>query len=56
MMIDIWGAAAYRTHCEMCAFKYRMRAGNKPGETAEDDLQKARWYENMATQMKEGEA
>ena len=53
MMIAIWGKEAYMKHCEMTAFKYRMRAGTKPGESIERDLNKAAWYENMAQQMRE---
>jgi len=32
MMIDIWGKDAFIKHCEMCAFKYRMRLGEKPDQ------------------------
>ena len=30
MMERIWGKGATAIHCEMCAFKYRMRMGEKP--------------------------
>jgi hypothetical protein len=32
----------------MNAFKYRMRLGDKPEQPIERDLEKAKWYENMA--------
>lgn len=53
MMIDIWGVDAFITHCEMTAFKYRMRMGLKPDQPVERDLEKARWYEVMANKMKQ---
>ena len=52
MMLKIWGKDAVITHCEMCAFKYRMRLGNKPNNSVEDDLGKAKWYEEKANQLK----
>jgi hypothetical protein len=52
MMVDIWGKDAYVIHCEMTAFKYRMRIGLKPDQPIERDLEKARWYEAMASKLK----
>jgi hypothetical protein len=52
MMLKIWGKDAVITHCEMCAFKYRMRLGNKPNNTVDDDLGKAKWYESKANELK----
>lgn len=52
MMIAIWGTTKVAIHCEMCAFKYRMRLGDKPNQPAERDLEKARWYENKAKELK----
>lgn len=51
MMIDIWGKDAFIKHCEMCAFKYRMRLGEKPDQPIERDLEKAKWYENKAKEL-----
>lgn len=51
MMIDIWGKEAYILHCQMCAFKYKIRAGNKPGQPVERDLKKADWYLNKAKEL-----
>tara|TARA_R110000822_G_scaffold309096_2_gene438005 strand:+ start:14275 stop:14538 length:264 start_codon:yes stop_codon:yes gene_type:complete len=53
MMIDIWGKDAYIAHCEMCAFKYRMRLGEKPEQPIERDLDKANWYENKAKELRD---
>lgn len=52
MMIDIWGVEAYIKHCEMCAFKYKLRAGEKPDQPVERDLEKAEWYLNMANSLR----
>jgi hypothetical protein len=51
MMVDIWGVDAVSKHCEMCAFKYRMRLGLKPEQPVERDLAKAIWYENKARDL-----
>jgi hypothetical protein len=53
MMEGIWGKEALIAHCEMCAFKYRMRAGSKPGQPFERDIQKAQWYDDKAKELKE---
>lgn len=52
MMIAIWGEEAYIKHCEMCAFKYKLRAGEKPGQSIERDLDKASWYLEMANKLR----
>jgi len=52
MMEDIWGAQALIAHCEMTAFKYRMRVGKKPDQPVERDLEKAKWYEDKAKELK----
>ena len=46
MMIDVFGIEAYKKFCEMNAFKYRMRLGNKPGEDVQRELDKIKWYED----------
>lgn len=51
MMLKIWGTEAFIKHCEMCAFKYRMRAGLKQGASVETDLAKANWYEAKAKML-----
>ena len=52
MMIDVWGDKAFVVFCEMNAFKYKMRAGSKPNESAEKDLAKARWYLEKAREYR----
>lgn len=44
MMERIWGTAATALWCEMTAFKYRMRLGEKPENPIEQDLNKEKWY------------
>jgi len=51
IMIAIWGKEAVKTYCEINAFKYRMRAGTKPGNSAEQDLNKETWYLEMAKKL-----
>lgn len=52
MMLKIWGREKFIAHCEMCAFKYRLRLGDKPDQPVEQELEKARWYENKANELK----
>jgi hypothetical protein len=52
MMVDVWGVEAFIKHCEMCAFKYRMRLGLKPEQPIERDLSKAEWYESKAKELR----
>jgi hypothetical protein len=42
MMEKIWGTSNTILFCEMNAFKYRMRLGNKNG--MEEDYEKEQWY------------
>lgn len=53
MMEEIWGVEKLIAHCEMCAFKYRMRLGEKPDQPIERDLEKANWYENKARELRQ---
>ena len=48
MMLRIWGKEAVKNFCELNAFKYRMRMGNKPNQSVDQDLKKAKWYEDYA--------
>ena len=52
MMVDIWGKETVAIHCEITAFKYRMRSGTKPDQPIERDLKKAIWYLNKAKELK----
>lgn len=40
----IWGDKAMKTACEITAFIYRMRAGLKPDNPIEQDLNKESWW------------
>ena len=51
MMLKIWGKEKFIAFCEMNAFKYRMRAGDKDKETIKDDIRKAQWYENKIKEL-----
>jgi len=53
MMEKIWGKEATALHCEMCAFKYKMRAGDKPDQPIFRDLEKAQWYINQAKVLRQ---
>lgn len=54
MMQDIWGKENLIAYCEMNAFKYRMRAGLKPEQSVERDLEKAKWYSDKANRLRNG--
>lgn len=51
IMRAMFGDDAVEAFCRCNAFKYRFRAGNKEGESAEKDLAKAEWYENYLINM-----
>lgn len=46
-----FGTKAVYWFCKLNAYKYRYRAGNKGGNTAEQDEAKAVWYDNKAEEM-----
>lgn len=52
MMKLLWGTEALILHCEMTAFKYRMRLGRKPDQPTDRDLQKALWYQEKAKKLR----
>ena len=52
MMESIWGAGAAALWCEMTAFKYRMRLGNKPDNPIDQDLAKEAWYLTKAKELR----
>jgi hypothetical protein len=51
-MVFIWGKEAVAKHCQMCAFKYRMRLGHKEGQELSDEIGKIEWYENKARELR----
>ena len=52
LMARIWGRRAAARWCEMTAFKYRMRLGQKPTTTVEKDIEKEKWYLDKAKQLR----
>lgn len=52
VMIEKFGVQAVISFCECNQFKYEWRAGLKEGNSAEQDLAKAAWYENKAKELK----
>ena len=51
MMVRLFGVHETVSFCKLNAFKYRMRAGTKPGETAEQDIKKEQWYLRKAEEL-----
>jgi hypothetical protein len=54
MMVAIYGKEAVAIHCECCALKYKLRAGDKPDQPVDRDLDKASWYLNKAKELRDG--
>lgn len=52
-MRRIWGNEATALWCEMTAFKYRDRIGNKPLNSNDQEVGKIKWYENKAKELRE---
>lgn len=50
-MEEQFGVKAVYWFCKLNAYKYRYRAGNKDGNTAEQDEAKAQWYDKKADEM-----
>jgi hypothetical protein len=55
MMVAIYGKEAVAIHCECCALKYKLRAGDKPDQPVDRDLEKASWYLNKAKELRDGQ-
>jgi hypothetical protein len=53
IMRVLFGDEAVKGFCKCNAFKYRFRAGKKEGNSAEQDIQKAEWYEEYLFNMEE---
>lgn len=51
VMKAMFGEEAVKAFCRCNSFKYRFRAGRKPGEDKDDDLKKAAWYEDYLMEM-----
>lgn len=54
VMRAMFGDEAVAGFCRCNSFKYRFRAGNKDGNTYEQDIAKAEWYENYLIEMLKG--
>lgn len=50
-MRKLYGDEAVRWFCICNAYKYRFRKGNKPGQSATTDENKAHWYEDYVAKM-----
>lgn len=50
-MLDRHGPVAVRWFCLLNAEKYQARAGNKPGNSFEQDIAKANWYLDYAAKL-----
>lgn len=46
VMRERFGDQAVIDFCKCNSFKYRFRAGHKKGSSEEEDLAKAKWYED----------
>lgn len=44
----IFGTVAVMHFCEINALKYRLRAGKKEGNSLEQEILKAKWYEKAS--------
>lgn len=51
VMIDLFGVDKVKAFCQLNAFKYKFRAGKKPGASKEQDLAKAQWYKNKLKEL-----
>lgn len=51
MIERVWGTEHTMTFCEMNAFKYRMRLGNKVTQEISKEMVKVGWYERAAKEL-----
>lgn len=49
-MLEIFGPDAVSVFCELTAYRYDYREGEKEGQPAERDAGKARWYRKYAAE------
>lgn len=50
-MVDLFGKFLTSVFCLMNAYKYIFRAGEKEGNSEEQDMAKARWYYDYANRI-----
>lgn len=51
VMCEEFGIEKVKAFCELNAFKYKFRAGHKEGNSFEQDMNKAAWYENKLAEL-----
>lgn len=51
VMREMFGDQAVIDFCKCNSFKYRFRAGHKEGSSEEEDLAKAKWYEDYMMKL-----
>jgi hypothetical protein len=51
VMLAMFGVEAVKGFCKCNAYKYRFRAGQKEGNSAEQDIEKAEWYETYLMKL-----
>ena len=51
-MRRIWGDEMTSIYCDMTAFKYRERIGDKPGQPLEQEIKKIKWYESKSKELR----
>lgn len=51
VMEEEFGASAVYWFCILNSFKYKWRAGEKDGNSTEQDLAKAKWYNDYADKL-----
>lgn len=51
LMEEIYGRQAVINFCKCNAFKYKWRAGKKEDNPVEQDIAKAKWYEDKAREL-----
>lgn len=52
VMVEQFGVTATIHFCKLNTFKYEWRAGEKEGNSKEQDLKKAEWYRNKAGELR----
>lgn len=51
LMTAMYGEYEVMCFCKLNAFKYRFRAGKKPGSPFEEDIKKAEFYEDKYMEL-----
>lgn len=51
VMLAMFGVEAVKGFCKCNAYKCRFRAGQKEGNSAEQDIEKAEWYETYLMEL-----